>query len=71
VDFDFRLIWRSSFFQQHPAAAPCPSNQQLVLALSVDGTCKVPTALSKVRFLGQPGRHLLALSFSQFDPSAT
>src|SRR4051812_44675112 len=30
---------------------------------------RVPTALSKVRFQGQPGRHVLALSFSQFDPN--
>ena len=41
--------------------------------------CEVPTASSKVRFQGQPGRHLLSLSSSQllslsssqFDPSAT
>jgi hypothetical protein len=26
---------------------------------------------SNVRYQGQPGRHLLALSFSQFDPTAT
>jgi hypothetical protein len=30
--------------------------------------CEVPAALSKVRFQGQPGRHLLVLSSSQFDP---
>jgi hypothetical protein len=27
-----------------------------------------PTASSNVRYQGQPGRHLLAPSFSQFDP---
>src|SRR5258708_12580078 len=30
--------------------------------------CEVPTASSNVRYQGQPGRHLLALSSSQFDP---
>jgi hypothetical protein len=30
--------------------------------------CEVATALSKVRFQGQPGRHLLALNSSQFEP---
>jgi hypothetical protein len=29
---------------------------------------RVPTASSNVRYQGQPGRHLLALSFSQSDP---
>jgi hypothetical protein len=29
---------------------------------------EVPTALTNVRFLGQPGSHLLTLSSSQFDP---
>src|SRR6202022_2427947 len=29
--------------------------------------CEVPTALNKVRFQKQPGRHLLALSSSLFD----
>jgi hypothetical protein len=32
---------------------------------------KCPTALSKVRSQGQPGRHLLSLSSSQFDPERT
>jgi hypothetical protein len=29
--------------------------------------CEVPAALGKVRFQGQPGRHLRTLSSSQFD----
>jgi hypothetical protein len=33
--------------------------------------CELPTALRKVRFQGQAGRHLLALSSSQFDPNRT
>jgi hypothetical protein len=31
----------------------------------------MPTALSNVRYQGQLGKHLLALSFSQFDPERT
>src|SRR6266849_5525936 len=31
----------------------------------------MPTVLSNVRYQGQPGRHLLALSSSQFDPTET
>src|SRR5258705_7129092 len=31
----------------------------------------MPTALRNVRSRGQSGKHLLALSFSGFDPSAT
>jgi len=31
----------------------------------------MPTASSNVRFQGQLGKHLLALSFSQFDPNET
>jgi hypothetical protein len=31
----------------------------------------MPTASSNVRFQGQLGKHLLALSFSQFDPTQT
>jgi len=33
--------------------------------------CEVPAELSKVRFLGQSGRHLLALSSFQFAPNRT
>ena len=32
---------------------------------------EVSTLLSNVRFQGQPGRHLLTLSSSQFDPTRT
>jgi hypothetical protein len=31
----------------------------------------MPTAPIDVRFQGQPGRHVLMLSSSQFDPSGT
>jgi hypothetical protein len=31
----------------------------------------VPTASSNVRYQGQPGRHLLAMGSSQFDPERT
>jgi hypothetical protein len=31
----------------------------------------MPTALGNVRFQGQRGRHMLALSSSQFDPPQT
>ena len=31
----------------------------------------LPAALGNVRFRGQPGRHLLSMSSSQFDPSRT
>src|SRR5450631_4954266 len=31
----------------------------------------MPTVSRNVRFQGQPGRHLLTLSSSQFDPKAT
>jgi hypothetical protein len=32
------------------------------------GKCEVPTALSKVRFQGKSGKHLLVLNSSQCDP---
>jgi hypothetical protein len=31
----------------------------------------IPTALRDVRSQGQSGKHMLALSFSDFDPTAT
>jgi hypothetical protein len=31
----------------------------------------MPTTLRDVRFRGQSGKHMLALSFSGFDPKAT
>jgi hypothetical protein len=31
----------------------------------------MPTALPNVRFLGESGKHVLALSFSGFDPFPT
>src|SRR6266567_7501954 len=33
--------------------------------------CEVPTSSDNVRVRGQNGKHLLALSFSQFDPNRT
>jgi hypothetical protein len=33
--------------------------------------CEVPTSSGNVRVRGQSGKHLLALSSSQFDPKAT
>ena len=53
--------WETGRCQMAQATAPI-----------LDSTkCEVPTASSNVRYQGQPGRHLLAMSSSQFDPTET